>query len=382
MYLFLNMKKAPYVLILVFLLTAPWLAVAQTGEANQAKLKLPWDKLSGLLKIDKKEVRLNWEEFQTLLRHTSQKRVPDFSVSEGDVILTKQEFKDLLNRLIPPPPAVSNIYLTKAVYAGQVKKESVVVKATLHLYVNNPQNKPKEIDVFPGQVAFDDVLLDGSPALTEHKNSRLYITTKKSGHHKIQLTFSINNPKETGTQQLNFPIVRTPITQVQLDIPEPNIDVNITNALKIQTSRLPKGTRVNAVLSPSHHVSLRWNPVVPIQSKGPAKIYAEINHLLSIEDDAIRIQSLINTQVLKNTVNSLTLKLDPGFEVIHVQGDAIGEWEVVDEKNPKLKIPFKYAREGSFQITVTSEKILESNKVAFDFSGFHIHGFISSAKPK
>lgn len=44
-------------------------------EADHARLKLPWEIIKGMLKIDQDEVQLTWDEFQTLLQHTVQKKV-------------------------------------------------------------------------------------------------------------------------------------------------------------------------------------------------------------------------------------------------------------------------------------------------------------------
>jgi len=368
------MKDKNSFLLLSFLGLALLSPLARANASDNTRLKLPWAQIQKLLNINKDEIRLTWGEFQTLLRHTRQKRVPALTISDGDVVLSKEEFKVIINSLILPPPPLSQSYLTKAEYAGVVKKDSVAFKTTIHLHLHNKKGKLLELNIFPGSVGFEEVLFDGQPANTEHRGGRLYLSTKADGYHKVQLQFSISNPRGLDSQQFGFPIVKTPITKFDLVIPESHLDVKIPNALSLETKKGPKGTRVEAILAPNTYVHVSWNPIVPSKDKGPAQIYVDANHLLSIEDDALRVQSVLNFQILKNSIDAVRLEIPRGYDVVHVTGDSLGEWEEIEGKQTILQIPFTYARKGRFTLTIITEHIPSEKKETFRFSGLTVKG--------
>ena len=59
------MKKSFHSIFLTLLLAV---SASALEKSDQAHIKLPWDILQGVLKLDNKEVRLTWEEFQILLK--------------------------------------------------------------------------------------------------------------------------------------------------------------------------------------------------------------------------------------------------------------------------------------------------------------------------
>ncbi len=347
---------------------------ALNNDNHQAKLNLPWTELQRLLQLDSDQVRLHWDEFQALLKQTTTKARPTFAFSDGDVLLSKAEFKRLIDTLVPPPPPIESSLITKSAFTATVKKESVVVTAVLDVHIENDDKKIKRIVLFPSSVGFDEVLLDDQPALVENDGNRLWLTTRSNGHHVVRIQYAVKNPKATDSQQTFFPIIRTPLTTLQLTIPQRNIDVHVENAVTMQTGDVGDTTVVKAVLSPRDTVFVTWNPVVPEKEKGPAKVHADVNHLLTVEDDALRVRSLINLNVLHNTINAISVSLPAGYDVIEVEGEAVGDWKTSKEDDRRMIIPLTYARKGFFQIRMTLEKNFESNKVAALFSGFHVEG--------
>lgn len=365
------MKKLSF---LLFSLSLCLQVSAQAKDTDQVKLNLPWDQLQQLLKLNQDEVRLSWEEFQALAQRTTQKSLPKFSISNGEVVLTREEFKRLVNSLLPPPAEPSVTYITKGTYKGKVVGESISVSAILELQLDKKDDKPIRIDLFPGNVAFRDISFDDGPAMTELENGRLYLTTKVKGHHTVKLQYSIKNLDGNKNQLATFPIQRTSITKVEFEVPEPNVEISVADALQNETRAGPAGTSVSAVLPPTDSVRITWHTEIPQKEKGPAKVYVDGNHLISIEEDALRVRSVLNMQVLKNSINSVSVEIPKGFSVIDVQGESLKEWTESGEDVRLLQIPFEFARQGSFQIIVTCEQIFTENKVTPSFSGFKIRG--------
>ncbi len=370
------MKKILVCSLLLFFLASGARQALSEKTSSHAKLRLPWDVLQKILKLDDKTIQLDWHEFYTLLQSSNPQDLPDFSLSNGQVVLTRKEFNRLIKTLIPPAPASSKIYITKASYKGRLKDDHVLLTAHIRLHNQQDTGKPIRIDLFPAHLAFHEVLLDNKPALTETQGSRLYLTTDKTGDLNVTIRFSLKTPQAKSQQQISFPVIRTPVTEFEFEIPYRHMDIQVPQALHQKTIPSAHGTRVQAILPPTHSIQALWHPVTPQSDKEPAKIYSDTTHLLSIEDNAVRVKTLLRLQILKNTVNHVNLQIPKGFHVINVHGPGVGEWKEQPEKNRLLKIPFAYAQKGIIPVSLTTEKILTHVQSSFTFTGVPVQGAV------
>jgi hypothetical protein len=231
-------------------------------------------------------------------------------------------------------------------------------------------------NLFPGNVAFQEITIDGRPALADVENGRLYLTVAEAGSHRVDLRFSVPVPESNASQTLTIPIARTPITEWILDIPERNLDIAVPQALHREIAPVDGGTRVRALLPPSDNVTAAWNPLAPDTAKGPAQVYADVDHLISVQEDALRVKSRIAIEVLQNTINNLTLDLPEGFTVLDVQGEAVREWQENPGKPATLAIPFRAARKGRMDFAVVLERVLSGEKSTTTFTGVTVQGAV------
>ncbi|MBK8576115.1 MAG: hypothetical protein IPN90_10750 [Elusimicrobia bacterium] len=369
------MKRSVLLILLTALAVFPAFAKIDDKPSN-AKLRLPWEVLREVLKLDAKNVRLTWDEYKTLLRLTSPTKIPEFSMAEGDVLLSREEFTRLIHTLVPPEAPSSEASISKASYRGRLSGDSAIFTAYFRVEVPRRPTKPIRLDLFPGSVAFQEILLDGKSADAQVEDGRLFITLTNAGSHKVELHFSVPVPESSATQSLTLPIARTPLTEWIFDIPERNLDITLPQALQREVSSVANGTRVRALLSPSDSVTATWNPLAPDTAKGPAQIYADVDHLISVLDDALRIKSRLGIEVLQNTINTLTLDLPDGFTVLDVQGEAVKEWQENAGKPATLTLPLRTARKGRMDIVVVLERVLASEKSTTRFTGITVRGAV------
>ena len=361
------------VALILILVTAAFAAPAENGEVS-----LPWAEFRGLLELDKDEIVLSWEEFQLILKQTGWVHVPPFQLKQEKVVLSRKQFRDLLARMRAPedkklaPPA--DYLITRAGYSGRVLAGSVDIDAEFQLEIF-AKDAPRycSIPLFQQNIALRDALLDGKSALLTLQNGRYQLTTNVTGKHTLKVSFSLKPVADTGPQSLSFPIPRTPITRLSLDIPQTDIDVQVGQAQSLTVQPVRAATRVQALLLPCSEVSVSWRKQIPEQAKGPAKIYADtINHVI-IEDDALRVNSIIRLSVLQNTISGLTLKVPEGYSILNVIGSGLGDWQE-DEKDDMriLEVPFDYEQKGNFTVTIVSERILSESNITVGFNGFKV----------
>lgn len=94
-------KKLSLVLGLVFVFS---LAAAPQEAAETGAVKISWEEFKRLLDLGKDEIVLSWTEFHQIIAQTETKIVPAFELRDEKVVLTRAQFRSLLEKMKPPVP--------------------------------------------------------------------------------------------------------------------------------------------------------------------------------------------------------------------------------------------------------------------------------------
>jgi hypothetical protein len=337
-----GMKRLP-ALLGAWLLAAPLLAAE---KSDHARLRLPWDALKNVLRIDQDRVRLSAEEFDALIKRTSRKNPPAHVVADGDVLLSRAEFTRLIQSLVPPAEPAATVFAPKAVYRGRLLKNSAAVEATLHVEMPEKPAAPIVWDAFPAQAAFQSIVLDGKPALAAVRNGRLYITLTDAGRAPVGFAFfRAGSGRDRGTDP---GASAGEHAHHRMDLRGAGAEFGHRRARGAppELSAAPGGTRVRALLPPTSWVTMAWNPLAPDRAKGPAQVYAVVDHLVSVEEDAVRATAHVALDVLQNTINEALLVPPAGFAVLDVRGEAVKDWQ--ERADPaRLAVSLKVRAQGT-----------------------------------
>ena len=319
------------------------LAEEVVSDANQGKVSLPWEEFRKLLELDKDEVVLSFEEFRKLLIQTGSEIVPAHTIKEGKVVLKREQFKKLLDQMKPPvalqvkPPA--DYLITKAAYQGRMEKDGTSIVATFRVNIFKKERQEYvKIPLFPAHIALREVLFDKEPALIVTENNMHQLITDRVGEHLLTVSFSLKTSLDRGPHTFSFPVPRTPITVLDLEIPLKDIGVEVAQAEALNISKKGNLTSVSSILSPTTSISVSWHKEIPEADRGPAKIYAQTTNLLSIEEDALRVNVRIDLSILQNTISSLGLVIPQGYDVLDVQAEGIGDWKEYEKEGVKILV--------------------------------------------
>ncbi len=344
---------------------------------STGQISLPWDKFQKLLNLDEEKISLDIDEFAAITRQTGARELPPFAVKEGKVVLKREDFKKLLKSMEPPraDPALGDFLLTSAYYHATVEKEVTEVSAAFNIEVL-PRSGRKDFVLVPllrKEVALKTLTLDGKDALLTEKNGYHSVAVAQEGSHKATAVFTIATDLKRGPQSISFPVPRTPIIRLNLEIPLPSIQPEISSATSIKRIEKEGRTIIEAVLSPAENVHVAWSRIIPEAEKGPPKIYADLWQLLSIEDDALRVHATASINVLQNTITGIILRVPDKYQILDVMGQVVGDWKEKEVKGQKtLEVSLKTPRQGKFDFAIRAERIFEDGTVVADFNGFAV----------
>jgi hypothetical protein len=343
---------------------------------GESQVTVPWDEFKKLLHLDENEIVLPLETFQKLLAQTGIKTTPTHTVKEGNVVLTRAEFKKLVDQMKPPtgpdvqPPF--DYLITKATYSGIMRENTTTFTGVFNVHVLKKDVYLK-IPLLPQSIALEEVTVGDKQAQVVSENGYHNVVLSQSGEYVVVASFSLKSSLEKGPHRIDLTIQQTPITLLKLTLPLKNIDVEIPQAQQLLTDVKDDTSIVSAIIAPGRVISIRWRKKVTVAEKIPPKLYSETYHLISIEDDALKINSDINYTILHSEVDNVRLSISEGINVLNISGEGVGEWqEVLQEDQRLILIPFTYSKKGAVTVNVTAEKPLSDKGATNGFSGIRV----------
>ncbi|MFC2083954.1 hypothetical protein ACFLS9_02760 [Bacteroidota bacterium] len=359
-------------LLLLILIVLPIGVYPQ--ENNSSELSIPWDEFKKLINLDEDEIIISLETFQKLLAQTGVTTSPQHTLKNGNVVMKRNDFKNLINRMKPPKPdgiiPPFNYLITKAIYSGSMSNSNTDFTASFTVHVLKKDTYLK-IPVLQQSIAISDIKVNNRPALVVSENGFHNIIVSEAGEFLVTASFSVKSSLDKGPHKIDLAIQQTPITLLRLEIPKKEIDFEIPEAQQVQTRVSGNKIILSAVIAQKSTISIRWRKKVAAAEKLPAKLYSEVYHLVSINDDALKIHSDINYNILHSEVDVVRISIPENMNVLSVTGEGVGEWQEVTEEDEQLVlIPFTYGKKGKVTVRVTAETPLTENGLVNQFTGF------------
>lgn len=368
-----------YIMIVVLLGNLSGIAQDSGTRENQkthSRLTLPWQDFKELLHLDDREIIISIETFETLLKQTGVKTKPEHTIKNGNVVLSRQAFTDLVNRMKPPmdpdehPPF--DYLITKALYQGKMQSESTRFTAEFVIHVLK-KNGYVRIPLLPASIALEDVRLNRHQTLIVDQNGYHTMLLNDPGVYQVQAKFSMESSLMKGPHRIDLQIQKTPITLIELEIPLKHIDVEIPQAQHLRATEDGNRTRLYGILSSGNQISIRWRKKLAVTEKVPPKLYAEVHHLISIEDDALKTNSEILLNILHSEIENVQLMIPENLNVLSVSGEGVGEWQEASQQNRRiLHVPFTYSKKGSMSIFIVTEAPFDDGRLSTTFEGFQL----------
>ena len=241
---------------------------AQEKNADkESRLTVPWDEFKKLVNIDENEIVISLETFQKLLAQTGVKTTPPHTLSQGNVVLKRTEFKKLIDTMKPPsgrdarPPF--DYLITKAIYSGKMQKKDTIFKGTFNVHVLKKESFVK-VPILPQNIALADIKIGNEQALLVSENGYHNVILSQAGEYVVTASFSLKSSLEKGPHKVDLPIRQTPITLLKLELPLKDIDVEVPQAQQVLTTIKNNVTIGSAVMAQGRSISVRWRKKVAV----------------------------------------------------------------------------------------------------------------------
>ncbi len=214
------------------------------------------------------------------------------------------------------------------------------------------------IPVLPASVALRSAKIGGKEASVVIESGFYTLITDRRGAFDLELKFAAAVNSAQGQSAVTFPLPASGATELQLRVPaEEDLDFQVAGA-QLQSDTVKENVRVVEATLPSIGAfSVSWQRELPQETKKlDAQVYAETYTLVGIGDGILRASTTVQHTILFAGKEKLRFAVPDGMTIVEVQGSGIRDWKKLPDGT--LEVLLNYAAEGSYGVTVVSEKVI------------------------
>lgn len=296
--------------------------------------------------------------------------LPD--LESGRMSLTWNDFKVLLEKFtsVKPPEAapVENApvesAMSRARYdAAVVSPNSVRIAATFGLTVFKPQGWVS-VPVLGNTSAPVSALLDGQDTtLVRNTNNGFSALLNAPGTHTLELVFFASATVDKGVASFSFASALTPLTQMTLNVPAPDVVVESPQAVNIVTSKADDHVTAELAFRSSDTIEVRWSsPAIVQQSAAPQeapRVTCAVSTLAAITDRYLACESLLRFEVLRGGTDTFHFRLPYDVNVLNVTGEGSAWNSAKDGASNIIDVKVNRRIEDNYAVSVTYEVPLD-----------------------
>lgn len=251
--------------------------------------------------------------------------------------------------------------LASARYRGEVvfedgKPTAAVFRAKQHIEVLRTRGWAR-IPLLPATVALQSAKIGGKEAPVVIEGGFYTLVTDRRGAFDLDLQFGVAVGTSEGQSSLSFQLAPSGATEVELAVPaKEDLDFTVIGA-QLSSDKVVGGNRVvEATLPATGSLTVQWQREIPEAEKKSARVYAEVQALVSLGEGVLRSTTTIQHTILFAGVDKFSYEVPKGMTVLDVRGVSIRDWKLGEDG--KLDVVLNFAAEGSYALVVELERAM------------------------
>jgi len=282
------------------------------------------------------------------------------------------DFKDLLRQLQPPPPPPEekppvDWTVASARYDGEVTARNTVrVHASMEIVVWKPKGWVK-IPIIGDTVAPVSATIDGeATSFTTGDGGWLTLMLEGPGKREFAMTFFLTCTFEEGVVAFKFPCIRTPLTQMTLELPLRDASLHAPAAASISTDRDADSLTAEIVFRPTDELAVNWTLPTELRKPKPveeARVACLTSTLASVTERYITCESRLQYDVLRGNVDTFHLRLPRAVNVLTVTGQGAAWSRLESDDTQLIEVKINHVVSDRYELALKYEVPFENEIV-------------------
>ncbi len=257
------------------------------------------------------------------------------------------------------PPRDSAV--SSARYRGEVvfedgKPQAAVFRSKHHIEVLRTKGWAR-VPLLPATVALQSAKIGGKEAPVVIEGGFYTLVTDRRGAFDLELQFGVAVTTADGQSTVSFQLAPSGATEVELAVPATeDLDFTVLGA-QLESDRVAGGNRVvTATLPSTGSLTVQWQREIPEAEKKSARMYAEVQTLVSLGEGVLRANVTVQHTILFAGLDKLAYVVPKGLTVLDVRGAGIRDWKLGEDGT--LELALNFAAEGSYVVSMDLERAM------------------------
>jgi hypothetical protein len=244
------------------------------------------------------------------------------------------------------------VVLGGASYEGEVARGVLSLRVKLHVTLAG--DGPKTVPLVGDDVALVSASADGEPiGATRRPGYHVWVTDRK-GVIALELSLLVAPRGPRGSIEYAFRAARTPSTRLSIRLPSEGLAPRFDGAVQSEVRAEKGGTRVRATLEPVTEIRLVGFRDLGAEEKASARVHAETQGLLSVDERAIELFTVVRYNILYAPTQSFELFVPEGLEVVSADGEGAFRYDVEPREGggSVLRGETAFPIQGSYELSL------------------------------
>jgi hypothetical protein len=254
------------------------------------------------------------------------------AASGAQIEMPLQEYQQLRDRLRTMQDEAARthapaVVLGSSSYSGKAVHGALELDLQLHATLGQP-DKWKTVPIVGDNVVLVEAEVHGKPVPVSRGNGYHVWVTQQAGEVTINARILVPSSGLRGSIEYDFMVARTPLTSFSCRFPVAGLEPQLTAAVQSESRKIQSGTEFTATLRPTARIHLVGFRDMGEKDQRPAKVYAETMNLLSVNEDALELFTVIRYTILYSGTNRFNVLLPDTMTVVSADGHGAFRFEL------------------------------------------------------
>ncbi|MEL6544601.1 MAG: hypothetical protein AAFQ82_08235, partial [Myxococcota bacterium] len=257
----------------------------------------------------------------------------------------------------------SPVVLGASRYNGSVVNGVLQLRLEMHVTLGNP-NAWKAVPLVGETVVVVSATQKGRALPLIRENGYHVWLTRESGEVDIQVDLRVPARGPDGSIEYAFRSARTPVTQIQVEFPVPDLQPRITSAVSSRVSSTETRSTLNAALRPTARIELVGYRRLEQSSDREAKVYVENLTLASLDDSSIELFTVLRYKILYAGTKNFEIEIPAGYAILSAEGEGAFRYDTTDD-GKRLRGETAFPIRDNYEISLRLKREVDRDEDEF-----------------
>ena len=277
-------------------------------------------------------------------------------------------------------PVVGEYAIYQSEYETKIEEDIAFIKGRVNLEVFKKTGYVK-IPLAASSVGLKEVSLNRKASFVIREGNQYVLLINKPGLYSLDVEFfvKVKREREHGPGSLSFKVLPSPISILDVEMEEKEVEIFVEPSIKIEAERAPKKTLATVVLPYTERVMIRWSKSLPkeiiTKVQLEPKLYVETVTLVSVGDGVAKCFSRLNYSILQSEVSNLRFSLPEDVGVLDVSGRELRDWKIETKGGRQIVDAYlNYGVKGNYTLNVLYERSIGEGSVTAQLPQINVLG--------